>query len=691
MNSQNLELVLSRSCKHLDWCFIPDTYIEFCKRCGFALLNFGSQPGADVFNRVQSQPQPQATFISTHKPQFGERSYAYSPLELERREIRILLLKAGQRDDPIQCDLEHVNLQQGPVYEALSYTWADETGDDVLCKTVECGSSRKLLGITRNCEAALRRLRRLETDRWLWIDAICIDQSSILERNHQVKNMINIFRGATRVIIFLGEGNRRLTRLVDYISNDSDGQIPRVFEILNLLQCRWFHRVWVLQEVAVSKSAIVVYNDKQMSWEDLLKHSELYLRLMATRDHPVVLPPVVSFALRSATTNDPRSRRKLDLTSMLQVSRNCSCKDARDKVYAILALLRNDSPFPLRADYSPSVSAGWVYLQAAAYDIVSKGSLKMLSLVDGESTVQMPSWVPDWTMQSPSPLPLQLKPSANPFLPRVLPQGEYNDNKEDLLSSEWPLDSALQVRGQRCATVWLDQLMFIPQKERTDYNKIEQRHSHWLFQHSPNLKTRACWKAKDFWKSVQSVCPAASHKSTAITDDIEHMGIPAAFGGMCQECYARDVEYKNYFIGTPPDCCCHEQHPHFDSTELEKFMSIVNKYGGNRRLFGTDHSLGIGPTNIRNEDEIWILEGSEIPLILRPIMGMHSSLHFILVGACYVHALTRSTDLCSMCLTWRERTHITLGHVYETGPVSHEELRLSNQQLPCQDSIITIR
>ena len=63
----------------------------------------------------------------------------------------------------------------------------------------------KELGITPNCEAALRRLRQPGKPRLVWVDSICIDQTSIPERNQQVKYIGEIYGQAKQVIVWLGE------------------------------------------------------------------------------------------------------------------------------------------------------------------------------------------------------------------------------------------------------------------------------------------------------------------------------------------------------------------------------------------------------------------------------------------------------------------------------------------------------
>jgi hypothetical protein len=320
-----MELVLSRRCRHLDWCRIPETSLETCKRCGFTLNFSSSRPTGDIFTDTQDHPPTYPAFDPLSTQPMGAHGYRYPPLDLTYgRPIRILVLEAGKPGDPLRCGLEHVNLQQGPIYEALSYTWADANGDDSLCKKISCGNNGTTIAITANCEAALLLLRREDTDRSLWVDAICIDQSNVLERNHQVKNMIAIFRSAIRVLVYLGQGSPVINRLVDYVSDDVAGLLPEASDFTSLFRNRWFHRVWIIQEVAIAKDVLLVYGGKRMSWNDLIVHSSLFLRMMAEHSLPLVLPPVMSYGLQQTATGSGRSEK---VRSPLRISFVTSSED----------------------------------------------------------------------------------------------------------------------------------------------------------------------------------------------------------------------------------------------------------------------------------------------------------------------------------------------------------------------------
>jgi hypothetical protein len=72
--------------------------------------------------------------------------------------------------------------------------------------------------ITDNLCAALRALRLPDRDRFLWIDAICINQYDGVEKGSQVQMMRDIYAGATRTIVWLGEASERTHLLTSVVA-----------------------------------------------------------------------------------------------------------------------------------------------------------------------------------------------------------------------------------------------------------------------------------------------------------------------------------------------------------------------------------------------------------------------------------------------------------------------------------------
>jgi len=109
-----------------------------------------------------------------------------------------------------------------PEYIALSYTWGapeENTANEVNppLRGILVNGRRLLVGSNLyDCLFELRRrmsfLRRRSA--YIWIDAICIDQSNIRERGLQIGLMGSIYRNASKVNVWLGKADRLYLRVV---------------------------------------------------------------------------------------------------------------------------------------------------------------------------------------------------------------------------------------------------------------------------------------------------------------------------------------------------------------------------------------------------------------------------------------------------------------------------------------------
>ncbi|KAK7704681.1 hypothetical protein SLS64_008445 [Diaporthe eres] len=113
----------------------------------------------------------------------------------------------------------HSNLLWGPSYDAISYTWADEKGDSEATEKVYIMNEGSKIYVTRNCVRVLTQLRHQKKRRLVWIDAICIDQHSDLDRTHQVSLMSRIYMSANKVIAYTGEATQESDRLFDWMNS----------------------------------------------------------------------------------------------------------------------------------------------------------------------------------------------------------------------------------------------------------------------------------------------------------------------------------------------------------------------------------------------------------------------------------------------------------------------------------------
>ncbi|KAF5606592.1 uncharacterized protein FSUBG_5991 [Fusarium subglutinans] len=181
----------------------------------------GSAPGLDVFKTPENP-----TFYSAN---------LYQSLDKSKQEIRLIELstQAGD-DDMLECKLLPATLltDARKQYLALSYCAGDPADTKkILVNGVRCN-------IFANLHHALVLARRYWTRSSgrgplrIWIDQLCINQHDLRERSHQVGFMRKIYESAERTLACLstsetsGEGLKWLNDLCDaFPFQEDDGTI----------------------------------------------------------------------------------------------------------------------------------------------------------------------------------------------------------------------------------------------------------------------------------------------------------------------------------------------------------------------------------------------------------------------------------------------------------------------------------
>ncbi|KAI1421441.1 heterokaryon incompatibility protein-domain-containing protein [Xylaria sp. FL1777] len=380
-----------------------------------------------------------------------ESSYEYSAL-LYPDSIRVFVLKASvDTKAPIHGEIDEHRLSDERAelgYIALSYAW----GSRKETHAIHIGDYELRIGQSLN--SALRNLRRKDRPIRLWVDALCINQDDIIERNHQVQQMRSIYSSASETLIYLGDemgGNVEfsawnfLERHAAWAMNenhDADLDLPAKREAMtsfrgelsdveiDVLRRSWFKRLWVFQEVVVSKTLSIQCGGRRISWDDFCHilllstryHDrygfsiQLLERIEVVRDmfqarcsyqelHGMarVLPPWRALVQTS-------KHNTLDILNLLQRARPLEASDPRDKIFGLLGVASgidlDDQRFAI--DYSED--CGSVYTRFARSIIDATRSYDILSHVGhgligdyghlGYDTHRngLPSWVPDWDL-----------------------------------------------------------------------------------------------------------------------------------------------------------------------------------------------------------------------------------------------------------------------------------------------------
>jgi hypothetical protein len=379
-----------------------------------------------LFKGLKTRFRRQRAVRAANKVQ-EQLAAVYKPLDSSRSEIRLVTLNPGNFADDIHCYLSIVSLNDEGAYEALSYVWGDT------------GSTRQILidglpaRVTDNLETALRYLRYISRPRVLWIDAICINQRDIPERNVQVMHMGCVYKLASRVIAWLGADDTYSNLAWDtFESLPADDQMhwdPQkniIFEetlldfshqvaMQRLFDRPWWYRVWTVQESILGLDLFFVCGHREMSANTLgaisqnySLHSKSCCREFLWSQDQIWCPEQSAlFTIMDiiATLWIWRRASRRELLHLLAKFRSRHCTDPRDKVYGLLGLCGSDERNSVVPDYSMPVA--FVYEHATLKIIESSRSLEVFSQVFPRSfkstkfkSRNLPSWVPNWTLEA---------------------------------------------------------------------------------------------------------------------------------------------------------------------------------------------------------------------------------------------------------------------------------------------------
>lgn len=299
-------------------------------------------------------------------------------------EIRLIrLMPCEDSNGPVHLMWEKTHLRERPVqtYDAVSYTTA---GGPSRWKPVFIGVFWDIIYIHTNCEAALRHIRYLDLTQLLWVDELCIDLDDVLERNHQVGLSREIYVNAKAVLTFLGDYSPETKLILESFKKAKAGGLAEIFftEFRDAWRCfsdlPIFSRVWILQEMLVSRHLVLISGDSVIPWPKRTKIT-------------VVPKPINNSIVHRMIENESLNEEFLDI---LLAASQYECSDARDKVFGVLGLVDE----AIRPDYSLSVED--VYTGVAAYLATYLRDMRILNFAgSARSNLDIPSWVPDWTQK----------------------------------------------------------------------------------------------------------------------------------------------------------------------------------------------------------------------------------------------------------------------------------------------------
>ena len=286
----------------------------------------------------------------------------YQPLPPQQGDnafFRLLSLEPGTCYDPIVCqlqtatipcpDLQGPSKERCPAYEAVSYTW----GPKVPMREINLGYW--VVRVRENLWHFLHHRRDSAEPTLLWVDALCIDQSNLIERASQVQLMKRIYGGAQRVLVWLGPADNSSRVAMKLIEDRATDQCHEThifstdYESLREWMDRsYWTRTWVVQEFLCASEISLVCGSWQISGQEVWHYlSNVHREAMINRKlHDILQNFGIWPANLLMQQRNTQGSSGIPLESLLLKNQSANCEDPRDKVYAMLGLAKQSPGTP---------------------------------------------------------------------------------------------------------------------------------------------------------------------------------------------------------------------------------------------------------------------------------------------------------------------------------------------------------
>ena len=267
---------------------------------------------------------------------------AFSYQALRNDEVRLLEVRSSN-PPALEFTVRHYPRQTVPSYVAISYTWGESPA------TEEIILDGQHFPVRPNLWSCLHHMQRCPEWSLIWIDAVCIDQSNIRERNDQVRVMDEIYTRAETVVAWLGHEDESAdcSHVPEAVASelkywDEEYHI-RYFDLVN--RPYWTRR-WVVQELSLARSIVFLCGQQRIPWDDL--QAPFYVSSDGSGKYSggkggmwykrVELQPYAKAYTHMLDRSWSNSGNLLH--QLVRDYSHTECRDPRDRVFALLSLVK---------------------------------------------------------------------------------------------------------------------------------------------------------------------------------------------------------------------------------------------------------------------------------------------------------------------------------------------------------------
>jgi hypothetical protein len=529
----------------------------------------------------------------------------YAKLRAETA-IRLIELGPGHAHQPIVVSLITVESVSALQYDAISYVWGNpDATTNIVC-------DGRSIAITINLHWALLHVRKPDRPSVIWADAICINQRDVQERSHQVSMMGSIYANARTVYLCMGDdpddGASDVLSILKELKPYVDGRAISTFLQLNEIENDnrwfavgtltlqpWFQHAWVLQEAGLADNPRVHYGEVEFSYRDLIAVLQGLNQCTWSIRYGI---QTWHIHLQWCNWRQATSLSQYTFLDLLCHTTLLRCLDPRDHVYSFLghplAQLKDGSGSIVQPDYDKHYSTLFLEVTQA---LLQENGLRVLSMVEhDEATIgeNLPSWMLRWDVFH---VINGIDRIGSQFNASVGFDAPFVCRGTDLVLQGIKLD-AVQLSYQAVDTE--KGMTFLNASENAQ-STMQQVLGFLSSQYGDHIIEAICRTL-----CAGSVGSGRNTRSSAITSALE-----------LYHCQGKGIMIKQE-----------------EYRDVLAFWDQMNAYCTGHSFIVTQQGhFALGPRIARPGDQCYILQGADVPFILRPHV---SGNRFRLLGEAYV-------------------------------------------------------